>query len=219
MPFRKYHRFQNRASLENLIGRLREKGNVPDEAYNGFHRYHPAMMLKIRSAMYHLDGLADKLSTTDVREAAVTTSDFMFEVNMYIDGFFYNAGSSLDILARVVLALFGQPLTGNIYFRTAHARLTQNRPADPILPKLAQPAWWQEFSEYRNTLTHELILASRYQIDIDSTGRYVAYLKPGTYIVDINHIGMDASDDIPKQVEIQSGITIRLDIDIDTGIR
>ena len=56
-------------------------------------------------------------------------------------------------------------------------------------------------------------------IDIDSAGRYVAHLKPGTYTVDINHIGMDSSDDIPKQVEIQSGITIRLDIDIDTGIR
>ncbi|MFC1864287.1 META domain-containing protein [Chloroflexota bacterium] len=57
------------------------------------------------------------------------------------------------------------------------------------------------------------------QIDIDSAGRYVAHLNPGTYTVDINHIGMDSSDDIPKQVEIQSGITIRLDIDIDTGIR
>ncbi|MFC1932603.1 META domain-containing protein [Chloroflexota bacterium] len=56
-------------------------------------------------------------------------------------------------------------------------------------------------------------------IDIDSTGRYVAHLKSGIYTVDINHIGIDSSDDIPKQVEIQSGITIRLDINIDTGIR
>ncbi|MFC1933330.1 META domain-containing protein [Chloroflexota bacterium] len=55
------------------------------------------------------------------------------------------------------------------------------------------------------------------QIDIDSEGKYVAHLKPGTYTVDINHIGIDSSDDIPKQVEIQSGITIRFDID--TGIR
>ncbi len=178
MPFRKYHRFQNRASLENLIGELRETGNVSDDAYNGFHRYHPAMMHKLRSAMYHLDGLADKLSTTDIQEAADTTSDFMFEVNMYIDGFFYNAGSSLDILARVVLALFGQPLTGSIYFHTAHARLTQTGSADPILPRLAQPAWRQEFSDYRNTLTHELILAPKYQIEIDNTGA-----EPVTQIV------------------------------------
>lgn len=57
------------------------------------------------------------------------------------------------------------------------------------------------------------------QIDIDGEGRYVANLKPRIYIIDINHIGIDSSDDVPKQVEIQSGITIRLDIDIDTGIR
>ncbi|MFC1958732.1 META domain-containing protein [Chloroflexota bacterium] len=58
------------------------------------------------------------------------------------------------------------------------------------------------------------------QVDIDSDGQwYVAHLKPGTYTVDINHIGMDSSDDVPQQVEIQLGITTRLDIDIDTGIR
>jgi heat shock protein HslJ len=57
------------------------------------------------------------------------------------------------------------------------------------------------------------------QVDIDNEGRYVAHLKPGTYTVDINRIGMDYSDDVPQQVEIQLGITTRLDIDIDTGIR
>jgi len=57
------------------------------------------------------------------------------------------------------------------------------------------------------------------QVDIDSEGRYVAHLKPGNYTVDINRIGIDSSDDVPEQVEVQSGITIRLDIDIDTGIR
>jgi len=57
------------------------------------------------------------------------------------------------------------------------------------------------------------------QIDIDSEGRYVAHLKPGTYTIDINRIGMDSSDDVPQQVEIQLGITTRLDIDIDTGVR
>ena len=58
------------------------------------------------------------------------------------------------------------------------------------------------------------------QVDIDSEGQwYVAHLKPGTYTIDINRIGIDSSDDVPQQVEIQLGITTRLDIDIDTGIR
>ena len=49
--------------------------------------------------------------------------------------------------------------------------------------------------------------------------RYRVELEPGIYIVDINRIGVDSSSDVPKQIEIQSGITVRLDIDIDTGIR
>ncbi len=55
------------------------------------------------------------------------------------------------------------------------------------------------------------------QIHIDSEARYVVLLRPGTYTVDINHIGMDYSEDVPKQVVIQSEITIRLGTKIDTG--
>jgi hypothetical protein len=58
-----------------------------------------------------------------------------------------------------------------------------------------------------------------HQVDIDCDGRYRVELKPGTYTIDINHIGIDTSGDVPKQVEIMPGITFKLDIDIDTGIR
>jgi hypothetical protein len=44
-------------------------------------------------------------------------------------------------------------------------------------------------------------------------------LKPGTYIVDIKHQGIDRSPELPKTVTIRAGETIRLDISIDTGIR
>ena len=62
------------------------------------------------------------------------------------------------------------------------------------------------------------------QVDIECNAeenyaRYRIELKPGTYTVDINHLGIDSSKDVPKQVEIKAGITTRLDIDIDTGIR
>ena len=57
------------------------------------------------------------------------------------------------------------------------------------------------------------------QVDIDCDGRYAVKLSPGTYNVDINRIGIDSSSDVPKRVEINSGLTTRLDIDIDTGIR
>ncbi|UCG54120.1 MAG: hypothetical protein JSV32_05840 [Dehalococcoidia bacterium] len=62
------------------------------------------------------------------------------------------------------------------------------------------------------------------QVDIECNSeenytRYRVELEPGSYMVDINRIGVDSSSDVPKQIEILSGITVRLDIDIDTGIR
>jgi hypothetical protein len=175
MPFRPYHQFRNRVRLERLINRLNESGLVPNDIYENFHRYHPSMVHKLRSAKFNLDRIEEKLTTTDLLDAADMTGDFMFEVNMFIDGFFYNAGSALDILARVVLTLFGLPVTGRIYFETAHTNLNQARPQDQILPRLIRPNWRQRFSDYRNTLTHELILASKYQIEIDNAGAKFTY--------------------------------------------
>ena len=57
------------------------------------------------------------------------------------------------------------------------------------------------------------------QVDIDCDGTYTVELSPGTYVVDINRTGIDSSSDVPKAVEINSGLTTMLDIDIDTGIR
>lgn len=175
MPFSPYHQFQNRSRIEGLISALKASGGIPSNIHEDFHRYHPALIHKLKSAKYNIELLEEKLTTTDIQEAADTTGDFMFRVNMFIDGFFYNAGSALDILARVVLTLFGEPLTGNIYFQTAHTRLSTNRPTDPILTRLVIPSWRQCFSDYRNTLTHELVLAPRYHIDIDNTGESPTY--------------------------------------------
>jgi len=171
MPFRPYHAFTNRVRLERLVKALHDAGTITDStAYENFNRYHPAMIHKLRSAKYNLMRLKEKLTTTDILEAVSATGDFMFEVNMYIDGFFYNAGSAMDILARVVLTLFGESLSGNIYFHTAHQRISANRPGDAILDKLDPPSWRELFSAYRNTLTHELIIASKLNIEIDRTG-------------------------------------------------
>jgi len=44
-------------------------------------------------------------------------------------------------------------------------------------------------------------------------------MDEGTYVVDVNKIGIDHTAEMPKTVEIQPGQTMGLDIDIDTGIR
>jgi hypothetical protein len=56
-------------------------------------------------------------------------------------------------------------------------------------------------------------------VDIDNTGFYHVALAPDTYIVDINHVGMDHSMDVPTAVTIIEGRTTVLNISIDTGIR
>ena len=57
------------------------------------------------------------------------------------------------------------------------------------------------------------------EVDLGDDGHYSVDLKPGVYTVDINRIGVDSSDEVPREVEIRAGETVLLDIDIDTGIR
>lgn len=57
------------------------------------------------------------------------------------------------------------------------------------------------------------------QVDINGDGTYRVELLPGSYTVDINRGGIDRSADVPTRVDIVSGGKVRLNIDIDTGIR
>ena len=57
------------------------------------------------------------------------------------------------------------------------------------------------------------------QVDIDCNGMYRTELEAGHYVIDINRIGIDHSSEVPAEVEIRPRETVRLDIDIDTGIR
>lgn len=57
------------------------------------------------------------------------------------------------------------------------------------------------------------------QVDLGPEGYYRVELRPGTYLVDINNIGIDSSRQVPEVIEIEEGKTVVLNIDIDTGIR
>lgn len=57
------------------------------------------------------------------------------------------------------------------------------------------------------------------KVPIQSDGSYRIELKTGEYLVDINHIGMDFSKDLPVLIEIKADQSVHLEIDIDTGIR
>jgi len=57
------------------------------------------------------------------------------------------------------------------------------------------------------------------QVSHSQEGQYSVQLEPGTYVVDINRIGIDRSAEVPREVEIKADDTFKLDIEIDTGIR
>ncbi|MBI4334371.1 MAG: hypothetical protein HY673_24215 [Chloroflexi bacterium] len=57
------------------------------------------------------------------------------------------------------------------------------------------------------------------QVDQSSTGRYSVRLAPGDYTIDINRAGIDRAREVPRKVAVRSGETVRVDINIDTGIR
>ena len=57
------------------------------------------------------------------------------------------------------------------------------------------------------------------RLQIDSTGWYRGELPVGVYVIDINRIGIDSADGLPKEITISVNSPTRLDIEIDTGIR
>ena len=57
------------------------------------------------------------------------------------------------------------------------------------------------------------------RVEIDGQGNYRVALPAGSYLVDINHAGIDSAAGLPAEVEIMAGQTTQLDVDIDTGIR
>jgi len=56
-------------------------------------------------------------------------------------------------------------------------------------------------------------------VTADPETGYSVALKPGTYVIDIQHQGIGGGKELPVTVTIRSGETVRLDISIDTGIR
>lgn len=57
------------------------------------------------------------------------------------------------------------------------------------------------------------------RVSINAAGDYEIALPAGTYLVDINHSGIDFAKGLPAKVEIRANEVALLDIAIDTGIR
>jgi len=167
--FSPYHQFKNCTKLVLCVQRLYDASCVPPHIHDWHHNYHEALEQKLRGAKHNLDALRVLISSTDITTIASSTNmttvtrniqDFMFHANLYIDGFFYNGGSALDILAREVLTIFDIYPSGHVYYDSAYSEISSKYPSDPILTRLNDPFWKQEFSDYRNASTHEVLLST-----------------------------------------------------------
>jgi hypothetical protein len=175
--FNPLHKLAHCQKLRQVVDHLKNGGAIPAAVLDGHHTYHYALVHKLKSAQWHFNRLSEHLQRSDAT-AAVQTTDFIATTNMHLDGFFYSAGSALDILAREVLVYFNIPLPPSVYFRTAREELTRLRPADTLIGRLQDPTWKTEFSNYRNALTHELLIGTRFQINaIQAGGNIVATIQ------------------------------------------
>lgn len=59
---------------------------------------------------------------------------------------------------------------GRVYFQTAHQQITAHRTGDPLLQRLSDPTWLNEFRDYRNALTHEVLIGTNFSIAVNADG-------------------------------------------------
>lgn len=168
MNFCPYHNFTSCDKLETTIQRIQDNGMVPPTIYDAYLLYHFSLIHKLQSAKYHVESLERYLTSEKARSAL--PQDLVYRVNFHLDGFLHVIGSANDIFAREILSYFNIPLRTRIYYHTAHIELSKARPTDCILTFLTTPSWFKEFSDYRNTATHESIVSTTYSIRIEVKG-------------------------------------------------
>jgi hypothetical protein len=88
--------------------------------------------------------------------------------------------------------------------------------SQPVPPEVFSSRHLVVMDETGERLVREVYFT---QIGSGATGYYTAQLAPGTYVIDINHTGIDMAAGLPLKITAAADETITIDIDIDTGIR
>ena len=167
--FSPHHRFEKCIALRRCIDQLFDSSCSTQEIRDTFYIHHQALEHKLKGAKYNLDKLIGLCESTSLADLSTGLSEFDFSANLYIDGFFYNGGSALDIFAREILALYDIHPTGDIYYLAARSEISSMYPSDPLLTRRNTPSWKNEFSNYRNASTHEVLLSTSISLSIQMT--------------------------------------------------
>ena len=86
----------------------------------------------------------------------------------------------------------------------------------PVPPEVFSSRKLMIYDESGKKLVREVYFT---QIGQGNTGYYTAQIAPGTYTLDINHLGIDTADNLPQKITVSEDETVTIDINIDTGIR
>jgi len=86
----------------------------------------------------------------------------------------------------------------------------------PVPPEVFSTRKLIIYDESGKNLVREVYFT---QIGQGATGYYTAQIAPGTYIVDINHAGIDTAANLPQKITVVEDETVTIDVHIDTGIR
>lgn len=86
----------------------------------------------------------------------------------------------------------------------------------PVPPEVFSSRHLNVYDAYGKKVVREVYFT---QIGQTASGYYTAQIAPGTYTIDINHVGIDRADGLPKKVTVSADETVTIDVNIDTGIR
>ena len=86
----------------------------------------------------------------------------------------------------------------------------------PVPPEVFSSRYLIIYDESGEKMVREVYFT---QIGQSAMGYYTAQIAPGTYIIDINHLGIDTADGLPMTITISADERVTIDVNIDTGIR
>jgi hypothetical protein len=86
----------------------------------------------------------------------------------------------------------------------------------PVPPEVFSSRYLIIYDQSGKNLVREVYFT---QIGQTATGYYTAQIAPGTYVIDINHSGIDRAAGLPVTITVIADETVTIDVDIDTGIR
>lgn len=88
--------------------------------------------------------------------------------------------------------------------------------SEPVPPEVFNSRYLIIYDESGEKLVREVYFT---QIGQTAMGYYTAQIAPGTYVMDINRLGIDTADNLPVTIEVIADETVTIDVNIDTGIR